>query len=872
MKKFHFSTTFFIAILLIFVFIPKDADANTNKDLFEDSEQEQINGKYVIDSDGINAEIPLYLHESENSEVIAKIPIGSYVIVTETGENFSQVHFIDSDTKEEFIGFIKNNNLEEISLDEESKQEENLEEEPQSDQNIIHDNNKHSEKIQEDDFHKKSSTVEEETADAVEEEAANNIISEKNEKNIYNTITSLSNKPTLTGAVIKQITNVYSEPSTKANILKSYELGAILKYKTFSDSWYICTIYIEGKSVTGYIRADDVETSEQNQKNLRGIALKKQTHVYSKASTISNVLKSYSEGSILSYKSFTSNWYEATVYINGKTQKGYLHKNDVETSESDQNNLRGIALNNPTNVYTKASTNSSVLKSYTEGSILSYKSFTENWYEATVYINGKSQIGYIYKNDIDSASTSQKSEEGIAYNNPTNVYTTASKNSKVLKSYPIGKVLKYKTFTNEWYEATVYINDKPVTGYIHVNDVGKVENSPTYKGIAIKTTNIYEKTDTSSKILKSYPQGKILKYKLFNLNWYIATVYINGVAKTGYIYANDVETAFLEQTQVRGIGKLNPTPVYELANTDSKVLKTYDQGSIMSYKTFSPNWYQATIFINGKGKTGYIHKNDVENSVSDQKTMIGVVTSKNGGIVYSKASTLSKVIKSYPTYSVLRFKTFTSDWYEAVVTINGKQKTGYIHKNDVNIGIYNKVIVLDAGHGGYDGGASGNGIIEKQLNLDVTLALKEKLENAGAIVHLTRSSDVYISLDERAALSKKVGADIFVSIHANSATPSAHGAETYYSGQPYNGETNPFPTESMLLATYIQNHLVSETNMYDRNAKHGGYIVLRRNSVPSALVELGFITNASDAAKMKQSNYKYQAAEGIYKGILEYFK
>ena len=180
--------------------------------------------------------------------------------------------------------------------------------------------------------------------------------------------------------------------------------------------------------------------------------------------------------------------------------------------------------------------------------------------------------------------------------------------------------------------------------------------------------------------------------------------------------------------------------------------------------------------------------------------------------------------------------------------------------------------MLDAGHGGYDGGASGNGIIEKQLNLDVTLALKEKLENAGAIVHLTRSSDVYISLDERAALSKKVGADIFVSIHANSATPSAHGAETYYSGQPYNGETNPFPTESMLLATYIQNHLVSETNMYDRNAKHGGYIVLRRNSVPSALVELGFITNASDAAKMKQSNYKYQAAEGIYKGILEYFK
>ena len=442
----------------------------------------------------------------------------------------------------------------------------------------------------------------------------------------------------------------------------------------------------------------------------------------------------------------------------------------------------------------------------------------------------------------------------------------------MLKTYSIGQILRYKTFTNEWYEATVYINGKPKTGYIHVNDVGIYENSPTIKGIALKTTNIYGKTSTSSEVLKSYEQGKVLRYKYYLPNWYIATVYINGKAKNGYIHADDVENAFSKQSQVRGIGKSNPTPIYDLASTNSSVLKTYDQGSILSYKTFSPNWYEATVYVNGKWKTGYIHKKDVENIISSQKVISGIATSTNGVNVYSKASTLSNVIKSYSSGSVLRFKTFTSNWFEAEVYVNGKKHTGYIHKNDVNTGLYNKVIVLDAGHGGHDGGASGHGIIEKHLNLDVTLALRDKLVKGGAIVHLTRDSDYFISLEERAALSKKVGADIFVSIHANAATPSAYGVETYFSERPYNGETNPYPLESKLLATYVQQHLVSETNMHSRGAKHGGYIVLRTNTVPSILVELGFMTNASDAAKMKQADYKYKAAEGIYKGIMEYFK
>lgn len=609
-----------------------------------------------------------------------------------------------------------------------------------------------------------------------------------------------------------------------------------------------------------------------SQPSLKGIALKNPTNVYSEPKSNADVLKSYVVGSMLKFNEHSPDWYICTVYINGKPRTGYIHKDDVETSEANQTDLRGVALNSMTNVYSKATTSSIPLKSYPKGSILKYKNFSPNWYVATVYVSGKRHTGYIHKNDVDTATLSPENLSAFALKNPTNVYANASSTSKVLKSYAIGKVLKYRSFTSEWFEATVYVNGKQLTGYIHKNDVGeKIEGpSPTVRGIALKNnTNVYEEMSKTSKVLKGYPEGRILKYTLYTKDWYKATVYINGKQHTGYIHVDDVEDINTNQKQVKGIAKLNKTPVYRLASKNSDVLKTYSQGSILKYRTLSPNWYEATVYVNGKRYTGYIHKEDVETSTTLQKSLQGLA--KQHVNVYAKADRTSKVLKSYTKGRLLKVKTFTSEWFEASVIVNKKRYTGYIHKSDINTVLYNKVIVLDAGHGGHDGGASGYGIIEKHLNLDVTLALRDKLENAGAIVHLTRDADYFISLEDRAALSKKVGAHIFVSIHANAATPSAHGIETYYSERPYNGETNPYPIESKLLATYVQKHLVSETDMNSRGAKHGGYVVLRKNTVPSILVELGFMTNANDAAKMKQSDYKYKAAEGIYKGIMEYF-
>src|SRR5699024_8386675 len=192
----------------------------------------------------------------------------------------------------------------------------------------------------------------------------------------------------------------------------------------------------------GYIHKDDVETISDIQHTLNGVALKSQTKGYVSASTNSKALKSYSVGSILKYKTFTSSWYEATVFINGVAQTGYIHKSDVEDVQESQKTLYGVALKKPTSIYGKASSNSKTLKTYEMGSILKYKTFSTNWYEALVYINGKPHTGYIHKNDVEEVETSQKTLYGVALKNPTSIYEKASTSSKTLKTYGIGSILK----------------------------------------------------------------------------------------------------------------------------------------------------------------------------------------------------------------------------------------------------------------------------------------------------------------------------------------------------------------------------------------------------------------------------------------------
>lgn len=179
---------------------------------------------------------------------------------------------------------------------------------------------------------------------------------------------------------------------------------------------------------------------------------------------------------------------------------------------------------------------------------------------------------------------------------------------------------------------------------------------------------------------------------------------------------------------------------------------------------------------------------------------------------------------------------------------------------------YNQVIVLDAGHGGKDNGASGNGLKEKEVNLKQTLAVYRLLqENPNIKVYMTREVDEYPTLQYRTELANDIAADLFVSIHNNSATSTIRGTETLY----YPNEAYP---QGKQFAQIVQNKLIAATQMTNRGIKaRPDLYVLRTSNMPAVLIEGGFLSNAQDAGMINSSAYINQYANAVYESILEMF-
>ncbi|MDD4775136.1 MAG: N-acetylmuramoyl-L-alanine amidase [Syntrophomonas sp.] len=181
------------------------------------------------------------------------------------------------------------------------------------------------------------------------------------------------------------------------------------------------------------------------------------------------------------------------------------------------------------------------------------------------------------------------------------------------------------------------------------------------------------------------------------------------------------------------------------------------------------------------------------------------------------------------------------------------------------------LVVLDAGHGGRDPGASGNDLSEKDINLTVTMEVGEILADEGIRVAYTRDDDIYVALNDRPNIANMYNASVFVSIHCNSnLSPSPSGTETYC----YYPVSNPLlyiqKDERYNLALRIQQELVAELGLNDRGVKQANFEVLRETDMPSALIEMGFISNYSDAAQLAQKSFQKKAAEAIAQAIADY--
>jgi N-acetylmuramoyl-L-alanine amidase len=182
----------------------------------------------------------------------------------------------------------------------------------------------------------------------------------------------------------------------------------------------------------------------------------------------------------------------------------------------------------------------------------------------------------------------------------------------------------------------------------------------------------------------------------------------------------------------------------------------------------------------------------------------------------------------------------------------------------------NKVIVLDPGHGGIYPGAIANNVREADINLAVALKAREKLVMSGARVIMTRTGDNNLTpvgstltsdLKARVDVAKTSGADIFISLHANSSPDaSITGVTSYYpTGRPFD------------LALALQTSSVKKTGAIDKGIRSANFYVLIHNDMPAVLIEMGFLTNPTEADHLIDGTYQDRLADGICKGVISYF-
>lgn len=176
------------------------------------------------------------------------------------------------------------------------------------------------------------------------------------------------------------------------------------------------------------------------------------------------------------------------------------------------------------------------------------------------------------------------------------------------------------------------------------------------------------------------------------------------------------------------------------------------------------------------------------------------------------------------------------------------------------------VVFIDAGHGGNDGGCFEGEIIEKNINLSIAGIVRDKLETLGYEVVMSRSTDVYVSKEDRVINANSINADIYISIHQNSSdVKSVNGMEVWYDG-------TDARRDNKRLALLVSQQTARSTGAVEREVRaDANFYVTGSTQMPACLIETGFLSNKEERAKLTSQEYQEKIASGIVQGIEYYF-
>lgn len=412
--------------------------------------------------------------------------------------------------------------------------------------------------------------------------------------------------------------------------------------------------------------------------------------------------------------------------------------------------------------------------------------------------------------------------------------------------------------------------------------------------IAVNKANVRSEPNMSASLVGQANRGKRYIVLKERYDWYQIQL-DNGVKGwvAGYI-VNKTDASSErsragneEQAQSAGTGKsatilADGLNVRNEPSLSAGVIGKLHIGDQVPVKKIRNDW----VNIRYKGQNAWVSRQFVrlssesEQSTSHSETAADgfAVILYNGTNLRSSASTSASVAARGSQGERYPIQARVGDWYKIglasgqqafvaswVVSVNGESPSENSSSEpaaDRTPGLQGKTIILDPGHGGMDAGTTGmNGTFEKFITLKTADRLYNKLRQAGANVILTRSGDQYISLPSRVATAKYHHADAFISLHYDSTYHSgANGFTTYY-----------YHSRHKQLAKDVNRNLEQNLPIKNRGVRRGDYYVLRENSRPSILLELGYLSNPKEASAVVTSPYQELITNGVYNGLSSYF-
>ncbi len=419
---------------------------------------------------------------------------------------------------------------------------------------------------------------------------------------------------------------------------------------------------------------------------------------------------------------------------------------------------------------------------------------------------------------------------------------------------------------DKWHKVSVEIDDNQLNGWVESYFVNRQIKA--YVSINTDNVNIRQGASTNFEVIGQVDKGTKLEYVRTYHSWYQVKYKRNYGYVAGWlgdIVSSEGQSVYFLYDNVRIRNK--PTI------TDSSIIGVGEMHKAYTFLGKKNGW--VTIELSN-GQVGYVAGwlVTLENNFStnlevfNRKRVIGSKLRLRAG-----SSTNDRILELIDYGKLVRVLESNGDW-DKVISDSGR--IGYVHNSyleDIK-SLEGKVILLDPGHGGKDGGATpysnregSTDYYEKDYNLTLSNQIKDELEKLGADVVMTRTSDIYVSREDRALISDTIKPDIFLSIHHNSITDNRYfGTSTYY-----NTSENANGLKGRELALSVYRNVSSMEGIEYNGVWDRDYTVLKTQDQVAALIEVGFISNEFEEINVTLPSFTERLVSQITRGIEDYF-